>query len=274
MLGKLIKYELKSTSRLFGVIYLVILVLSLLIGISGRSFFQETVVVSVAGEAYDMSLARGVPFIIMVIAYSLLVFALVIITFVAILERFYKNMLLGEGYLMHTLPVPTWMLVAGKTISAFIWEIMGSAVVILSLIVISVSGGIWKTIVDRISDLLSNEYYLEWKFMCFIWVTAVLIGSIRLILTFYVSMAIGGAAKKHKKRLSVLAFICIVIAIQIISLIFGLGSLETWFTAETGNLMWEIFHVSLVKAIISDIVLSAVFFGVTTFFLQKKLNLE
>lgn len=41
--------------------------------------------------------------------------ALMIVTIVMVLQRFYKNLLKGEGYLMHTLPVPTWMLVAIKS---------------------------------------------------------------------------------------------------------------------------------------------------------------
>ena len=37
MLGKLMKYEFKSTGRMFGVILLVILILSLMIGLLGRT---------------------------------------------------------------------------------------------------------------------------------------------------------------------------------------------------------------------------------------------
>lgn len=272
MLGKLLKYELKSTSRLFGVIYLVILVLSLVIGISGRSFFQEILVVNSYGDNYVA--AKGISFVIMLIVYFIFVFALAVITFVVILERFYKNLLRGEGYLMHTLPVPTWMLVASKTISAFIWNILGGAVVILSLIIIASSGGVWKTLMAGLANVLSSEFVVEWDIMCSIWIVAFLVGSIRLILTFYVSMAIGGATKRHKKLLSVLVFICIVVLIQIVTMMLGVGTAENVFLHGYESTAGNFINMYMIKNIILEIVLSAVFFILTTFFLQKKLNLE
>ena len=79
---------------------------------------------------------------ILIVAYFVMLVAMVVVTFVVILQRFYKNLLEGEGYLMHTLPVPTWMLVASKLIAAVIWDILGFVIIILSLAVITFTGGV------------------------------------------------------------------------------------------------------------------------------------
>lgn len=273
MLGKLLKYELKSTSRRLGVIYLIILVLSLVIGISGRSLFSGMFTTTFNFD--DVMVFNGIPFVIILITYFIFVVALAVITLVVIVERFYKNMLMREGYLMHTLPVPTWMLVASKTISALIWDVLGGAVIILSLVIIAVSGGVWKTIMTELSYLCANEYFAERGINLVVWLAALLIGSVRIILTFYVSMAIGGVAKKHKKSFSILVFICIMIVMQVITLISRQGIVENLGRIDNfGYAIWMFIHVLLLKGMVFDIVYGAVFFILTTFFLQKKLNLE
>ena len=49
-----------------------------------------------------------------------------------ILQRFYKNLLSGEGYLMHTLPVRPWQHIASKLIAAVVWTVLSFFVVCVS----------------------------------------------------------------------------------------------------------------------------------------------
>ena len=260
MLGKLLKYEFKSTGRMFGVIYLVILILSLMIGLLGRRYLTMSVAI------WNHDGIRLAALAILIVAYFVMLVAMVVVTFVVILQRFYKNLLEGEGYLMHTLPVPTWMLVASKLIAAVIWDILGFVIIILSLAVITFTGGVFTDAMPEISSLIQN---LLWIFdsanIGTAGVTAnALLNAVFGILMFYLAMAIGGSAKRHKKTCSILAFIVIVIlfmAVQMILLNFWGGMLVT----ERSML-------------ISDTVITAIccaaFFGLSTLFLQKRLNLE
>lgn len=116
MLGKLLKYELKSTSRIMGVLYLALLVVVAVVGFVAR------------GTIWEATQGNAIAVVISGLIYTLLVMALLIITIVMVLQRFYKNLLKEEGYLMHTLPVPTWMLVASKTICSLIWILLSIAV--------------------------------------------------------------------------------------------------------------------------------------------------
>ena len=84
------------------------------------------------------------------------------------------------------------------------------------------------------------------------------------ILMFYLAMAIGGSAKRHKKNLQYPAFIVIVILFMAVQMIL----LNFW----GGN------ACDGAELLISDTVITAIccaaFFGLTTLFLQKRLNLE
>ena len=124
MLGKLLKYELKSTSRIMGVLYLALLVVAAVVGFVAR------------GTIWEATQGNAIAVVISGLIYTLLVMALLIITIVMVLQRFYKNLLKEEGYLMHTLPVPTWMLVASKTICSLIWILLSIAVLLASVFVI------------------------------------------------------------------------------------------------------------------------------------------
>ena len=124
MLGKLLKYELKSTSRLMGVLYLAVLIVAAIVGFLAR------------GTIWQATQGNAIAVVVSGLIYTLLIMTLMIVTVVMILQRFYKNLLKGEGYLMHTLPVPTWMLVASKTISSLIWVLLSIITLIVSVFVL------------------------------------------------------------------------------------------------------------------------------------------
>ena len=119
MLGKLLKYEMKSTSRIMWFLYAAVIVFGTIIGIAIR--------VQVNSGALKMnttsltSVFFGLPQIILtvfIIIYMLLLLALAVMTIIIIIMRFNNNLLRGEGYLMHTLPVKPWQLITSKGIVA------------------------------------------------------------------------------------------------------------------------------------------------------------
>ena len=102
MLSKLLKYEFKSTGRTFGLCYAGVVAAALLLRILGLLSdsigFSDTLPRSVVLFTEFLTGLSGV-------AYAVMIVAVCVITFLLILQRFYKNLLSGEGYLMHTLPV-------------------------------------------------------------------------------------------------------------------------------------------------------------------------
>ena len=120
MLKNLLKYEFRATARTYGGIYLALLAAAGLIGFSLRG---------------DRVAAQSHVFEIGVTIYSLLVMALVIVTIVTVIQRFTKNLLGREGYLMHTLPVTEAQLVGSKLISSAVWLLASAVVGVVSLVV-------------------------------------------------------------------------------------------------------------------------------------------
>lgn len=265
MLGKLLKYEFKATGRFIGIMYLAVLVVAAVSGFLGRS------------AIYEISDRSEMAFVIFMMIYVFLIFATILVTLVMIVERFYKNLLKGEGYLMHTLPVPTWMHVASKTISAFLWEVIAVAVLILSLVLFISAGGIWKDF----AIVFNSDFYEfigQYRITEIVFILCLFVQLIRIVLMFYASMSIGASATKYKVFFSILAFVAIVIIINVIDVAANSGLIQDLIITADGTEFngWSdwFFAAVLGKQILVDAIYSAVFFVISTFFLKRKLNLE
>ncbi len=94
MLSKLLKYEFKSTGRTFGLCYAGVVAAALLLRILGLLSdsigFSDTLPRSVVLFTEFLTGLSGV-------AYAVMIVAVCVITFLLILQRFYKNLLSGEG---------------------------------------------------------------------------------------------------------------------------------------------------------------------------------
>ena len=106
MLTKLLKYEFKATGRVYGGLYLAILAAAALLGLSFR---------------FPIFLVHTAPIAVLMIIYLALVVAIVVMTVFTIVQRFTRNLLGREGYLMHTLPVSSVQLILSKLISSMVW---------------------------------------------------------------------------------------------------------------------------------------------------------
>ena len=117
MLSKLLKYEFKATCRIYGGLYLAILAAAALLG----AFFRFPALVS------------DFPIAVVTIVYLMLCVAIAVITALTIIQRFTRNLLGREGYLMHTLPVTPAQLILSKLISSMVWLLCSILVIALSL---------------------------------------------------------------------------------------------------------------------------------------------
>ena len=117
MLSKLLKYEFKATGRIYGGLYLAILAAAALLG----AFFRFP------------ALASDFPIVVVTTVYLMLCVAIAVITALTIIQRFTRNLLGREGYLMHTLPVTPAQLILSKLISSMVWLLCSILVIALSL---------------------------------------------------------------------------------------------------------------------------------------------
>ncbi len=271
MLGKLIKYEFKSTGRMLLPLYGLLLILSFLIRfstINESNYNTDNPVMQIFA-------------VVIVLAYVLVNFIVVIGTFVVIIQRFYKNIFGDEGYLMNTLPVKAWENVASKTIVAFVWSILSGIVAVISFIIMI--GIKFSRIGIELSEIIKQIRIVNIKLdgliveMIFILLVIMIVSTIQSILHIYVSIAVGQTAQKRKVLSSIGTYIGLSVIVSIINnivgLMFGKGTIIYTNSSNIADVLGLFNNVFLVTLII-EIVLSFIYFFITTYMMKKKLNLE
>ena len=101
MLGKLLKHEFRATGRIMLPLIAAELMVSVLAGLSVRGL----------GRMQSMSFLHTM-YVLTLMVFGLGLFAIAVVAFVLMIQRFYKSLLRDEGYLSMTLPV---------TVDAHIW---------------------------------------------------------------------------------------------------------------------------------------------------------
>lgn len=276
MLAKLTKYEFRATGRMLGILYAALIIISVVTRIE---FAIES--------ATHGGMSMMFPTVIVMMLYVGAIVAIGVLTLILIIQRFYKNLLQNEGYLMHTLPVKMWQHIASKLIVSVAWCFISMIVIFASFMIIGSIGinfGDFITIFTNISfrghgDLLANGIAL--MFEMFILMIA---GAASAILQIYIAMAIGQLTDNHKLLCSFGAYVGINIVIQIIvgifSSILSSGSSSYMLTGILGFVsssnmgsmtqmhvaMWSLIGLYVVKAVL--------FFAGTNYLMKNKLNLE
>lgn len=307
MLGRLLKYELRATARLYFPLYLAVLILAVL----GRvSLFGLPWHIS-SGEEYDfyvrLSEADGplgdlvgtvISFILF--AYVLVVLGAFVVHFIITIQRFWKNLLSDEGYLMFTLPVSTDALLWSKALSALIWSAATLLVVALSVLIRV--GPVVFQIIDNV--ILQNISNASWQRIEVLWIRAfpplfwvlMLLAAVAIVFQkafeLYAAMAIGHTAKSRKILTSVGAYM----GIQVIEgmangflssalipvLKQPLATLPDWdymfLTVDDMALFADALRQTLCESMLAALLVTAFFtaavYLVTRHILKNRLNLE
>ncbi len=277
MLKKLIKYDLLADYKRYGIVFAAMLMFSLLL---------------MALDRLTQVFKENRFFEIMMTICAILFFAAFIVMFTMIMViatiRFYKNLVRDEGYLMHTLPVPTWKLITSKFVTTYIWS--AAAVVVTGICFGIVAGEPlwlfkldigWETLsglfveetVNGTADQLRNVFIA-----CFV-VMALTPGF--MVLHIYMSLALGNLFHTHKLGISVLMFFALYIGEQILSgvaMLFMSAEMVEYLTVIDAVVPFEAGYrymmTSLIFSIIFTIVLMIAFFIGSERIFSKKLNLE
>ncbi len=263
MLGKLMKYEIKSTARIFLPLYAVLLAFALL-----NKFLNPF-------EAMESSVSFNIQSIfqaLSVTAYFIMIVAIFVMTLFIAIQRFYKNLLGDEGYLMFTLPVKTWQNVTSKLLTAVMWYIL-SAVAVISSIIIMVGPKEFFEFLPNIAETFRSSFG-DVGFL--ILPLFILVQLIHGTLMIYDAMALGHLFGKQKLLASFAMYIVLYFITQIILVIviFSLGS--TMFASlihaaePTSPQILSFLGMLGVVAVL----LSAVHFTITNYILRNKLNIE
>lgn len=109
MLGKLIKYDLKSMLKTIVPLWITVIVLSGIFAI--KYWGGATNTMDMGNNTFDL--------VLFIVLFSVAV-AIVVMNILFVVQRFWNGLLKEEGYLMFTLPVTTRSLIMSKALSALI----------------------------------------------------------------------------------------------------------------------------------------------------------
>lgn len=268
MLGKLLKYELKATSRVFIPLYIAILVVSI---VNGLSLNLE--ILNIQGLA--------------TIVLMCLFISLFVITIVVTIQRFNKNLLKDEGYLMLTLPVSSKHLVLSKYLTSLIWTFLSFVVAFLSFTIIFMIPTYkyfdFSYFINEFNLLFSNMLNLNILGQFLKIILLMIISYTIFIFNVYLALSVGQLPifNRFRNVSSFIGFLVINLLISYAQNIVSLFVNDASVNIEAiDNINYAISSVTSIVskglniAIVINLIIILVLFFATTYILDKKLNLE
>ena len=273
MLGKLLKHELYATGR---IMLPSLAALVLLAGMANLSY---------RGIRYIESGFVNVMLLFVIALFFLGLFAAGVLSVVIMVQRFYKNLLGDEGYLMFTLPVDVHGLIWSKLIVAMMWISVTTAVCV----------GLFIMTVFNFADLGFQDFFnwlpeLRESLLQFyeqgpvtrmdmtgyiiellLWALA---AGISQCLQFYAAMAVGHSFTKNKVLLSIVFYIAIGFGLQMLNTGFVLimGATRTMMINELADLPWGL-HRAFLIFLVEQAIQALILYLLTFLPLEKSLNL-
>ena len=265
MFGKLLKYDFRSMIKQFAFIWPAALALALVNHFTVNSFVTSSTAVGETTAGIAM------------LGYVAILMAKFSVALRFTIQRFYKGLLGGEGYLMHTLPVKPWQLIGSKLLCAVITTFLSVLVALLSILVILPWG---REDFQEIFRLLQYAF-THWN----IQVTNTILGLLEIILVMlmsfavgylqlYLAMSIGHLFNKNRVAWSVVAVIAINTIVNAVGARLLMPLFDTLSDIINNMDGMAGYHTAIWVAIAGELVLSAIYFAGTEFILRKKLNLE
>lgn len=267
MLRKLLKYDLRSTLRRFAVIWCAVLAAALL----ERLLLPKEDLLSASGTGSGL-----------VSVFSLILVAMLVLSVVHIVRRFYRGLLGDEGYLMHTLPVEPWLLVMSKLLCAML--VLSVSVLVAVATYYLLFSRVLELSALNSSAVLSSETLTADRPVTLaslsVWAALLidlLCRAARTVLTLYLAMTLGHLVHRHPVAASAAIWV-------------GLGALVSAATGYAKRLPVRVVYSgeepsmaaqlrmtlrqSFLRSAVLDLFLAALFLLIISRVLTYKLELE
>ncbi len=295
MLGKLIKYEWKSTYKMGGIILLVIAAMTLL-GVLG--FALPARFITENQETLDDSLLAPLCAMMMMMSMMLYVISLIGAAYAMMIYQgvhFYKTMYTDEGYLTQTLPVTPRQLLFSKTFVAGIWNMIVGVCIGLSVMILIGSfisalvpaeawqefGEMWEELQRELQREFARnpDWNVSWTFeMIHFFLSLfllILVGPFCTMMTMFGALTIGQLSGKYKALIGILAYFGVMIVqsvlMQVVQFVFTFGSL---IFSESVSGVYTNTAGAYDSTIIVSLVMGVAMYFVAHHILTKKLNMD
>jgi hypothetical protein len=199
MFIKLLRYEFKALLRIMPALYLALLALSVIMGIGSLS-------------GYDGSFYREIN--ILNILWGITFVTLLVVNIVTVIIRFRDNLLRDEGYLMFTLPVPEWALVASKAAAALCTFLLSGITIVASLAIAMFIADYQQaldTLFEMLSGFFDGRYY---KATPMLYVVISLVVMVQQLFLWYAAITIGQIAPRFRSLAGLGTYIAVMTITQ------------------------------------------------------------
>lgn len=269
MVKKLFKHEFLAWLRVLPIIYGITLIVAAMHRL--LQFFETD------------SVYYNVVFISANVMYGIALVATLAAPVVFGIQRFYKNMFTGEGYLTHTLPVTPTNHLWVKGLTAVAFSMISFIVLDISVVIIAagdVLTELWKA-AAYLWNLIQPEYIADIVFYFIEALLFVVVSCFFMHYLYFTCICAGHLFKKNR----VLAAVGVYFGLYMITQIIGTVLVVlTMVLTETGALQplfdWfyehtlEAIHIGACGSIVIYSGLTAAYFLFCRYVLTKKLNLE
>ena len=273
-IGKVIKYDLKHSSKRLIPLYGVLLLLGLLAGLFISPHQREAFFGDSSSVSYVMG-TRDFVTVSLFIAYAVVSIVAFVMTIVAIARRFKQSMLEEEAYMNLSLPVTMGEHLWGKFITGFIWMFACCIVTFVSELFCLIRLDLPKILRAVFEELpsLSEElarYNLSIAKIFWLGIMVSFAATCFIITLIFVVNSFGLVIKSRRSFWKVLIIVGLFyINGWIFRLVPGYDS-SVMTTAAAGNA--AISSISIFSLLL--VIISAVYFAVTQYMFTKKLNLD
>ncbi|MCL2411039.1 MAG: hypothetical protein FWC97_05275 [Treponema sp.] len=265
MLGKLMKYEFIAMGRVFLPLFGALLTFAAINRLLTR-------------------LPNTTPAAISIIVVSVLIGAIIVVTLILTIQRFRKNLLAEEGYLMMTLPVKTDHLILSKLFVATIFNFASVIVVVQAILILTPFDFAGFFAAENWFPIATNRYtYFFTSFelgLIFVkTLLVVILSTFSSILLLYTCMALSLFVNSRRGLFAFGAFIVITTVMQILGGIFTSIFFSSGIYRYVDRLMFEMNLFAETQLIMLTIIavllgVCAVFYFTTRYMLKRRLNLQ
>lgn len=267
MLGKLMKYEWKATWKLLVPLNLFIAVMSILAYITIKLDFFDS--------DNELVISTGV---LLLMTYLLSMFVILVVTVIYLIYRFYTSVYGDEGYLLHTLPVDKHHIIIAKAVVSAAWIILNIFLIYLSILFLfSTQERLIETVTDGFQFYIEtvNSYNKIGAFEVIMTLVASFFAMLARILKVTACVSLGQLASNHKV-LSSIGFYYAIYIVQRIFTLFYYMIVELMNRASDYSYYSysSLFNSSWEFVLLSSLVYSVIFYFLTWYVMDRKLNLD
>lgn len=275
-LGKLIKYDFMDVSKLIIPFYIGMGVMGIVIRIFWFVLLNEKI-------DERVRISTGVFQVMSYFGYAIAIIGIILMTYYAVIIRYYRSIYGNEGYLTNTLPIETYEIILAKLLTFLSWFVVNGIIIFFTFWFIIPVEGIIKANIFRPEVLHEIETFLRHSVgaTLIIAIISMLAMTIEKILFLFLCVSIANMVKSYKILTGIGAYVILGGIIGLIKQViltftyifdknydnYGNSEREVLRTFE------NVFNTNL-GMLFTSIIFSVILFFVINYLLKNKLNLE